>query len=249
MAGQVQHLICQDSLRKKKKKKRQMRQFFLQSVYILWTRAHSVLIPSRLKCIKKKKKKDRNGAVYYEMHLNLTEPLQRRQTLLQRRGEECVEECRLPTPQPKSAFHGSAARTRELWHIYYSSWCTGSCLARRARLFVPKCWGVTEKYIMLPRSCLKKPTKKKIKWRVLHQTASQPASQRCLRNKRINLRYWNWHEAAGWMPTHISNWDVISQKEKTKQKTKNKTEDDYEELAVYCRCEIRVRRDSGSLWI
>lgn len=55
-----------------------MRQFFLQSVYILWTHARSVLSPSPLKCIKekKKKKKGRNGAVYFEMHLNLTEPLQ-----------------------------------------------------------------------------------------------------------------------------------------------------------------------------
>lgn len=245
MAGQVQHLICQDSLRKKKKK-RQMRQFFLQSVYILWTHARSVLSPSPLKCIKekKKKKKDRNGAVYFEMHLNLTEPLQRRQTLLQRR--EGMSAWRSADCRPRSqSLHSTAAQhgPEKLWHIYCSSWCTGSCLARRARLFVPKCWGVTEKYIVCCHAPVEKNTTKKTKWRVLHQPASQPASQRCLRNKRINLRYWNWHEAAGWMPTHISNWDVISQKEKKKKK------DDYEELAVYCRCEIRVRRDSGSLWI
>lgn len=242
MAGQVQHLICQDSLRKKKKK-RQMRQFFLQSVYILWTHARSVLSPSPLKCIKekKKKKKGRNGAVYFEMHLNLTEPLQRRQTLLQRRGDECVEECRLPTPQPKSAFHGSAARTREtvahlLQQLMYRK-LLGSSRAPLCAKVLGSNWKV---HRMLPRSCLKKHNKKKPSE---ESCTNQPASQRCLRNKRINLRYWNWHEAAGWMPTHISNWDVISQKEKKKKK------DDYEELAVYCRCEIRVRRDSGSLWI
>lgn len=242
MAGQVQHLICQDSLRKKKKK-RQMRQFFLQSVYILWTHARSVLSPSPLKCIKEKKKRKKTEMVQYTLRciwtwLNLSK---RRQTLLQRRGDECVEECRLPTPQPKSAFHGSAARTREtvahlLQQLMYRK-LLGSSRAPLCAKVLGSNWKV---HRMLPRSCLKKHNKKKPSE---ESCTNQPASQRCLRNKRINLRYWNWHEAAGWMPTHISNWDVISQKEKKKKK------DDYEELAVYCRCEIRVRRDSGSLWI
>lgn len=156
MAGQVQHLICQDSLRKKKKK-RQMRQFFLQSVYILWTHARSVLSPSPLKCIKekKKKKKDRNGAVYFEMHLNLTEPLQAQtDTSAAGRGDECVEECRLPTPQPKSAFHGSAARTREtvahlLQQLMYRK-LLGSSRAPLCAKVLGSNWKV---HRMLPRSC------------------------------------------------------------------------------------------------
>lgn len=177
MAGQVQHLICQDSLRKKKKK-RQMRQFFLQSVYILWTHARSVLSPSPLKCIKEKKKRKKAEMVQYTLRciwtwLNLSK---RRQTLLQR--GEGMSAWRSADCRPRSqSLHSTAAQhgPEKLWHIYCSSWCTGSCLARRARLFVPKCWGVTEKYIVCCHAPVEKNTTKKTKWRVLHQPASQPA--------------------------------------------------------------------------
>lgn len=165
-----------------------MRQFFLQSVYILWTHARSVLSPSPLKCIKekKKKKKGRNGAVYFEMHLNLTEPLQRRQTLLQRR--EGMSAWRSADCRPRSqSLHSTAAQhgPEKLWHIYCSSWCTGSCLARRARLFVPKCWGVTEKYIVCCHAPAEKNTTKKNQVKSPAPT-SQPASQPALSEKQKN---------------------------------------------------------------
>lgn len=186
MAGQVQHLICQDSLRKKKKK-RQMRQFFLQSVYILWTHARSVLSPSPLKCIKEKKKRKKTEMVQYTLRciwtwLNLSK---RRQTLLQR--GEGMSAWRSADCRPRSqSLHSTAAQhgPEKLWHIYCSSWCTGSCLARRARLFVPKCWGVTEKYIV----CCHAPVKKNNKKNQVKSPAptSQPASQPALSEKQKN---------------------------------------------------------------
>lgn len=174
--------------------------------------------PLHWNALKKKKKEKRQkwcSILWDASELDWTSPAQT-DTSAAGRGDECVEECRLPTPQPKSAFHGSAARTREtvahlLQQLMYRK-LLGSSRAPLCAKVLGSNWKV---HRMLPRSCLKKHNKKKPSE---ESCTNQPASQRCLRNKRINLRYWNWHEAAGWMPTHISNWDVISQKEKKKKK-------------------------------
>ena len=190
-----------------------MRQFFLQSVYILWTRAHSVLSL----CIEKKKKVW-CSTLGDASELDWTSPVQT-DTSAAERGWVCWG---VQTADPAAKVciprqHSTVPRTvaHLLQQLMYRK-LLGSSRAPLCAKVLGSNWKV---HRMLPRSCLK--NKKTSKESCTNQPTSQPTSQpasHCLRNKRINLRYWNWHEAAGWMPTYISNWDVISQKEKKKKK-------------------------------
>lgn len=61
-------------------------------------------------------------------------------------------------------------------------------------------------------------------------------------NKRIHLWYWNWHGAASWRPTHISNRGEVSQK-----KTHTHKKDGNLWHAVIMRSECKETRLNMSL--
>lgn len=71
-------------------------------------------------------------------------------------------------PEPKSAFHSSRGQSTGLTHIHYSSWCTGSCLARwpayvaRVRRITGRGLGA-KKYIV----CCNSPTQNKSSWTII----------------------------------------------------------------------------------
>lgn len=162
MAGQVQHLICQDSLRKKKKNGKWGSSSF--KVFIFFELMHAAYwAPLHWNALKKKKKEKRQkwcSILWDASELDWTSPAQT-DTSAAERGDECVEECRLPTPQPKSAFHGSAARTREtvahlLQQLMYRK-LLGSSRAPLCAKVLGSNWKV---HRMLPRSCWKKHNKK-----------------------------------------------------------------------------------------
>lgn len=182
MAGQVQHLICQDSLRKKKKNGKWGSSSF--KVFIFFELMHAAYwAPLHWNALKKKKKEKRQkwcSILWDASELDWTSPAQT-DTSAAERGDECVEECRLPTPQPKSAFHGSAARTREtvahlLQQLMYRK-LLGSSRAPLCAKVLGSNWKV---HRMLPRSCWKKHNKK-------NQVKSPaPTSQPALSEKQKN---------------------------------------------------------------
>lgn len=245
MAGQVQHLICQDSLRKKKKNGKWGSSSF--KVFIFFELMHAAYwAPLDWNALKKKKKEKRQkwcSILWDASELDWTSPAQT-DTSAAERGDECVEECRLPTPQPKSAFHGSAARTREtvahlLQQLMYRK-LLGSSRAPLCAKVLGSNWKV---HRMLPRSCWKKHNKKKpSEESCTNQPTSQPASAVWETKELICDTEIDMKQPAGCQHTYPTGmW--------FHRRRKKKKKDDYEELAVYCRCEIRVRRDSGSLWI
>lgn len=113
------------------------------------------------------------------------------------RRDEFVEECRR---RPKAKVCIPEQDAKQLWHIYYSRWCTGSCLARGARS-PSKVLGVNcprplnKNYIM----CCHTP-RKQVK--LLHG--------HCLENNKkssVILKL----TGSGQLEANRSNWDWISQ--------------------------------------
>ena len=217
-----------------------MRQLFLQSVYILWTRAHSVLSL----CIEKKKKVW-CSTLGDASELDWTPPVQTDSSAAER-GWVCGG---VQTADPAAKVciprqHSTVPRTvaHLLQQLMYRK-LLGSSRAPLCAKVLGSNWKV---HRMLPRSCLKnkKTSEESCTNQPTSQPTSQPASQpatvwetkELICDTEIDMK-----QPAGCQHTYPTGMWFHRRKKKKK--------DDYEELAVYCRCEIRVQRDCGSLWI
>ena len=217
-----------------------MRQFFLQSVYILWTRAHSVLSL----CIEKKKKVW-CSTLGDASELDWTSPVQT-DTSAAERGWVCWG---VQTADPAAKVciprqHSTVPRTvaHLLQQLMYRK-LLGSSRAPLCAKVLGSNWKV---HRMLPRSCLK--NKKTSEESCTNQPTSQPTSQPA--SQPLSEKQKKWGPILNWTWSSRVEAKIHTQlKSFFKKGKKKKKKDDYEELAVYCRCEIRVQRDCGSLWI